>query len=280
MLGYANYQVERAQHQPVVAVHEFRKSIRRCRSMLQLLRHSLPSDVFRRLRTDLRTVHRSTSQLRDRDVVLNTLDQLMAEVGSAVISADVSVPARDRIASVGANGPDLALTTLRRAEPALRDAQTRLRDGLSGKVRWRAVARDLERTYRQARRSMRHTERGRDNEALHDWRKRTKELVYQVELLHHGASRGKGRKLRRQLGRLAETLGQVIDLFVLEEYVCEHVAEAQQGPLLAAIAQVRDERQLAALDLGEQLFRRKPKAFSQRLIARTKRAHRRHRSTR
>lgn len=272
MLDYAQSQEERVAHDHVTAVHEFRKSIRRCRSMLRLLRKSLPPETYQRLRDELRAIHRSTSRLRDRDVVLQTLDGLGDVPDSSRLDADIVEPARATIVTAEPVNPETARQTLEQARPKIRAAKKRLGKALAKKVRWKVVAADLERTYRRARDDMRATERGMGDEVIHDWRKRTKELMYQIELLLHGAERGKGRKLRRRISRLSERLGQVIDLLVLEEYVREHVAEDRQEPLINAIHIARAHHQAAALAAGQKLFKRKPKDFTRRLIDSSKRA--------
>ena len=271
MLAHAAGQVERAPNDPVVAVHEFRKSIRRTRSMLRLLRHSLPKAKYKRLRIDLRALHRSTSRLRDRHVVLHTLTNLS-------LPDELAEPVRAHISVAEPTRPDDALAALLETLDDIEAARVRLKTALPRKVRWRMLTKDLQDTYRRARKDMRATARGRDDDAVHDWRKRTKELVYQVELLTHGARKGHGRKLRRQLAGLAETLGQVIDLETLASYVTQHVPHDAHGPLLRAIERARRGHQRQALATGKRLFKKKPGQFTRRFIAKSKRAHKAARS--
>ncbi|MEM9491138.1 MAG: CHAD domain-containing protein, partial [Myxococcota bacterium] len=125
----------------------------------------------------------------------------------------------------------------------------------------------------RARRDMHLTFYQVDDEAIHDWRKRTKELTYQVELISTGVITGHGGKRRQRLARLASQLGSIIDLMVLEEYVREHATDEEQTHVLAVIERARDKRLEKAMDSGAHLFEATPKRFASKLIETVRGAH-------
>jgi len=108
----------------------------------------------------------------------------------------------------------------------------------------------------------------RSDEDLHEWRKRVKELRYQVELL---ASKGGGEIKRREksLGRLAQDLGAVTDLIVLAREIGERERE---GTVPASPALKERIRELAAkrsgplLELGAKLFEGDAKLFARQVL--------------
>ncbi|HWN70100.1 MAG TPA: CHAD domain-containing protein, partial [Haliangium sp.] len=162
---------------PTTALHEFRKSVRRARALLVLMEGFVGVDAHDELSATLRTVHRSTSELRDRQVVRDVLHGEEPEQGSVSAlarSLDLSMP--------GAVAPDVAAIAevMQSGCSSLADLPRRLAGAMPRRVRWDAVADGLARSFRRARRRLRAVEQHGDDEAVHGLRKRIKELDYQV----------------------------------------------------------------------------------------------------
>ncbi len=138
-------------------------------------------------------------------------------------------------------------------------------------ARWREMGCDasIARAARRGRRARKeHT-----SVALHQWRKRAKDLRYVAEMLE-GRDKQRHRRLRRvaQLAdRLGETLGEEHDLALLAEQVrsnrdCFKGEKPARKALERHIARRRSRLRARAWQLGERLYRRKPDRFVRRLL--------------
>jgi CHAD domain-containing protein len=125
-----------------------------------------------------------------------------------------------------------------------------------------AVAEGLERTYRRGRRDLRAARAEPSVEALHEWRKRVKELWY-----HHTLLRALWPPVMAAAGdeahALADRLGDDHDLAVLADWVREYT---EAGPeLFEEVERRRDALQAGAFELGARLYAEKPSAYVRRL---------------
>jgi hypothetical protein len=169
-------------------------------------------------------------------------------------------------------------------------------------LRWRLADRPgmavaepgLRRIYRQGRRRYRRAARagGDRTRAMHEWRKRVKDLRHAAEMLdrggpggerarHGGGGRGRRKRARvrreaariHRLARRADALGEVLgddhDLAVFAERVRTDSALVVAGParktLLRLIARRRRQLRRRSLQQGERIYRRRPKAFVARV---------------
>jgi hypothetical protein len=150
---------------------------------------------------------------------------------------------------------------------------------------------DLARLYRQGRARYRRVARGKGDRmiAMHEWRKRVKDLRYAAELLQRrgsggppgsGGSGGSGWSLR-QLGRRADALGELLgeehDLAVLAARVRAgglggrtadqtwYTGRRTRKRLLKQIAKRRRALRKRALGDGRRLYRDEPKVFVKRV---------------
>jgi len=85
---------------------------------------------------------------------------------------------------------------------------------------WRLLKPGFERAYRRGRRAHARARREGTPEALHEWRKEVKYLLYQLQLIEP-AWRASERLLARRLDRLADLLGEDHDLAVVRAMVTE-----------------------------------------------------------
>jgi len=218
ILRRAAAQVERVDTEPAVAVHEFRKSVRRARALLALLRPTLRKRHYRKLANDLRAVHRATSPLRDSDVLLSTLDRLHKAADDGGKARSAAEQWRTERAQRAPDAPPStrAAHVLREAAARLPRISVRFERALPRKTSWKDVARGLRRTFARAQAARRSAVGAGKDDALHDWRKRTKELNYQLETLTRGSTIGPI-ATRKRFADLAEALGKATDQLVLRE---------------------------------------------------------------
>jgi CHAD domain-containing protein len=218
VVAHAEQMARLARRRPSFAVHEWRKSMRRARALLRLFRHLLDEADRERVTTALRNAQRAASRLRDADVLLPVVEELVADKHTASKQRVVLVrikrqlrASRRRLRDPGST----ASATLARHLGPVRAAVDRFERGLPAEVRLEDVEAGLGKSYRRTVAAFHRTRKDPGDEvAFHDLRKATKVLHYQAELLGR-AGDPRGERLRKQLSRLAEAQGRVTDLLVL-----------------------------------------------------------------
>lgn len=203
---------------PAKAVHDARRRIKRVRAVVRLLRPTLGESWYDRENSPLRLIARELGPGRDAAVLIQTLDRLIDQSPReskrrSLLEARAEV--ESHADALRQQSPDEA-AVMDRAAKALEDAQRRIAGWPVDDLGISALRSGLRHSYRQGRRRMAQAVRKDTDEAYHTWRKRVKDLLYQLTLLS-----GKGgkhlRPLLRQLDQLAETLGEDHDLAVLSQ---------------------------------------------------------------
>jgi len=247
------------------AVHGARKDMKKLRTVLRLLRDELGTELYKKENARFRDAARALSETRDAEVKLETLDAL-AEHEDALpedaIESWRKILDRDREAA----------TNAARDEPAVAEAISLIEGGLET-IRgweldgdsWQLVDAALTRTYRRGRRAMKATAKRRGEADFHEWRKRAKDLWYELRLFS-GAWPGPLEATAEEAHKLTELLGDHHDLAILREDLRErNLGEAETAALEAAIGRRQEERAAAALPLGRRLYAERPRDFSGRL---------------
>jgi len=272
------------------AVHETRKALKRLRALLRLLEHQLGPSTFARENAALRDIAAHLSGARDAAVMLATLDRLIQRHPHKLGRRSV-LALRRRLLAEHAHLEQLAL-----GDPVARaHVLSELHAFRARAAAWRLphshgiqlIEADLRRLYRQGRRRHRRVaaRKGRRTLAMHQWRKRVKDLRYAAEMLERRDSPRTGaaarstarlRRLARDADELAELLGEEHDLAVF----AQRLRDAKHGgqrtwrtrsrtrkQLLALIAKRRRQLRKRALRHGKLLYRDTPKRFTRRIRA-------------
>jgi hypothetical protein len=277
------------------AVHETRKALKRLRALMRLLRDELPDGVFAAENAVLRDMGRRLAGARDREVMLITLEQLLKrhprKLGrrrSLLRLRERLAFERDRAASGALLGDANARRQLIGELRALRSRVLQWR--LPERAGMELAAPGLARIYRQGRARHGRAARGRGDRsrAMHEWRKRVKDLRHAAEVLDRSDPRGerarhgrhrRGRKRRKEarrihrLARQADALGEMLgedhDLAVFAERVRGdpglQLGRGARKTLLRLISRRRRQLRRRALRDGERIYRRGPKAFLARV---------------
>lgn len=236
------------------SVHGARKQLKRARATLRLLRSALGEDLYRRENIAARDAARPLSRARDDDALSDALDELLDHFGGSTPRARIT------------RGPHaLPDGQLDKIKAALSRSMTRVQAWHPGGAGWDCIRAGLRATYRRARRALRNARSDRATDDLHEWRKQTKYLWHQLQILTPLAIGPIG-ELADEFHQLADYLGDEHDLAVLRERV------AASGELTSLIDRRREELQEKALTLGERLYADKSKAFVHRLEATMSRA--------
>jgi hypothetical protein len=271
----AREQIERAQCQlkapddPVAAVHESRKSLKRLRALLRLVRPALCEQTYREENAQLRSIGHSLSSARDRHVLLETV--LKLEAASSLARRGLGQAVREALhLTNGAQGPSVDAATMKQAQGRLTEAKKRLaRLQLTGKG-FEIVGSGLEVSYRKARRALHGAYVERTDEAFHEWRKGTQQHWRHMVLLSHawpGCLNARVTEARA----LSQILGDDHDLALLVAFARAQSADQIKSEQAAAIEKLARQRQMVLRDLaqpkGLRLFAEGPKNLHRRVAA-------------
>jgi CHAD domain-containing protein len=120
------------------------------------------------------------------------------------------------------------------------------------------------RAYARGRDALAAVERERSVEALHEWRKRVKDLWYHQRLLRD-AWETPLKALADESHRLADLLGDDHDLAMLADRLAGAGPSPDTEAIRALIVERRAELQDEALRLGRRLYVEKPRSYGRRL---------------
>lgn len=252
---------------PVEAIHEARKALKKQRSLLRLARAALPRRERRQEAAGFRQAARKLSESRDADVMISALDAL-SERFAGTVPKSTFAAARERLLARREEERKRATRSGSAAAVVveLRAARRRVDEWELGRGGWPAIAGGLERSYRRGRHAFAIAGGEPTPEHLHDWRKRVKDLWYHLRLLRP-LSESTMRGQADEAHRVSELLGDDHDLWVLRGALMGLDDEIPDDlePLLRAIDQRRGQLQRRAVLLGERVYAEKPKAFLRRI---------------
>jgi CHAD domain-containing protein len=251
------------------AVHGVRKDIKKARAVLRLARERMPKKAYRRQTELLREAAERLAPTRDAYVkgaaLRNLKEHFQGQLGRrafrqlrAQMEGDLALAEKRFARSKGARKIKQLLKRIPKEIEALElDAKG-----------WDAIAPGLKAAFAEGRDAFLEARHEPSPEHLHDWRKRAKDLWYQVRVLRPIASRELD-VMAAELKTLTEYLGDDHDLFMLGQSVEAEAPNQLQllepGALTGMIDQRRRELQVAALKAGEQIYSEKPAEFCDRL---------------
>jgi CHAD domain-containing protein len=245
---------------PAAAVHESRKALRRARAVLGLVGGALPKSERRAVKTALQEARRALSTVRDHAVAPETLAQL------ALDDADRETANRV-LANAAESMPATAEIKQLLAESAARAAAQAeaLQAALPHELDWDTVAEGLAATYGEARHAVAAAKRSKA--WFHTWRRRSKELAYQLDLISRHAG-PRIAAIQSEISGVTDTLGPAVDLIMLRDFVATHA----QGIAAEAIEHLRDtldhnldELMKTARKSARDTFHAKPKKLEKRI---------------
>ena len=253
----------------IETVHEVRKSIKKLRALLRLVRGAIGKKSYRLVNDALRDIGRQLSDARDAQILIEALEKLSAtgsvEAKAAVAAIRKTLEAqRDGInAMLSAKGVFKSLVA------KLEIAKENSRDWAGAAAGWADVESGLRDAYTRGRDAFETATRRPTFENFHDWRKRAKDLHYQVRMLQPLWPEAL-EKLSDDTGRLGELLGEDHDFGLLARLLKSGPARgvgARQSGLRKAIERRGAELRGEARKLGETVYADKPRAFIRRIAA-------------
>jgi CYTH domain-containing protein/CHAD domain-containing protein len=247
------------------AIHGARKDLKKIRAILRLVREEVGEKTYRAENRRFRDAGRLLSESRDAEVKLETLAKLgerfgdafppsQARAWGAALQAD-----RARVQAAGDSA------RARQAIEAIAAGEARISEWTLEPDSWALFEPGLDRCYRRGRAALKAVQAEREDERVHELRKRVKDLWYQQRLLAEAwpelleAS-------AEEAHRLADLLGDHHDLAVLaEDLRSREGLAAHRRASEELIAKRKEELLDEALALGSRLYAEKPKCFRRRM---------------
>ncbi len=199
-------------------IHQVRVQCKRLRALLRLVKPVADVEAVKRETVRLRDIGRSLSGFRDAFVAGETLKRVFEDTSPGRMS--------DAARLLGVK--HRPAKNLHDLDVALKEAAKSLRRTVKGwqtlpfSTRgWWAIAPGLEDSYRRARKDYhRCLDKGASHlgDCFHNWRKRVKDLGYQLEILEN-ISLGDIHRARKEIRRLGTLLGEDHDYLVFAEQV-------------------------------------------------------------
>ena len=265
-LSQARRALEDQQKPSTVAVHDYRKAMKRWRSQLRLLQGYLGEDG-RRLRIEARDFARELSGARDAQAAIGALDDLVATEAELPPRTVASIRRRLDEARVSAEAAMLRQAVRARLIIGVENAAAAIEGWALDQLTFAEIARELTRTYRRLREEAPEDWRAAEPEVLHALRSRVVVHRYQMELIAPLWPKF-GRVWVAESQRLRDRLGAFQDLSVLQGFTVAHAALAPwRSRLLPPIRARRATHAEVAQRIAGGLLAEKPKAFRRRIEA-------------
>jgi CHAD domain-containing protein len=244
------------------AIHEVRKRCKRVRAVLRLVRPHAKA-LHRRENAVFRDMARRLSPLRDADVRLKTFDDLVSDKAETERFA----PLRDLLLDRETEKP--VEEQISQTAKEVHDAKERLEEAdISNGATFKLIRPGLRYSYKLGRRAMSDAYGKSEEATFHEWRKRVKDLGYQMQILRESWP-AVLKRLRSELDKLGDLLGKDHDLAVVRNTV---VKKADSGinkddlqAFLVLAEHCKGEIQAEAQVIGRRIYAEKPGDFVRRI---------------
>jgi CHAD domain-containing protein len=251
------------------AIHCARKDIKKARAVLRMVRSNIVRKEFRRFTKLLREAASHLAAPRDAYVKAKALTNLARHFkGQLAPGALRHIRSQLRRASDDETKRFVKEKRAKAVERLLRSVAKEFEClEISGKG-WKAIGPGVKSAYSEGRRAYQTVLKDPAPENFHEWRKRAKDLSYQVSLLRPVWPEQMD-AIARELETLGEYLGDDHDLFILQQSVQEQCAGDGDQRELEILHGLIDERQRelrsAAVALGTRFYAEKSSTFCERL---------------
>jgi CHAD domain-containing protein len=250
-----------------VTVHEVRKHLKKVRAAMRLAITEVGKDRHAREDRCVRKIGRLVSDLRDAQVRLQTLIQLRDETAKG--PEDNPFPRIEELLSLERESFSAAFAGWQKqAIPQMERVEARLLKWPLEGLTWKQVCGAVGKIYKRGQRGLAKTINDPDSENFHAWRKRVKDLWYQLRILQP-LNRVVLTEMAHDAGVLGELLGREHDLgFLWARLEKESSDEALREELaqLEKLIRKRGKRlRTNALELGRRFYAEPAKAFAKRI---------------
>lgn len=250
-------------------VHESRKSLKKARAVIRLVRKEVGSEVYERENERFRDIGRVLAPVRDAQVFVATLDDL---VDSGVVGSAETRPLRQALERHRQQTRERVIDRedgFARAEAEIVEGRAMIDAWPIDRVDSDAFRKSLHKTYKRGCEAFGAAYEDPSPKRFHELRKRVKYLWYYSRFLKPAASDEIG-ALKTWTDAAGDALGLDHDLAELGRAAAEQpgVDAELLERLDRAIAQRRLELQWRALPLLRRIYSESPKSLSRRIAAR------------
>ena len=242
-------------------VHETRKHLKKARSALRLAVAEIDPDVWKREERCLRKVGQQISEVRDAEVRLQTVRQLreFARGKKRSFREELLAFELDSFSAAFSEWPE-------EAKQRLTQVLDRVRAWPLDDLSCKQLRKCVQKTYKRGRTALNAAIEKTSMKNLHTFRKRAKELWYQLRILRPLAP-AVFRELNDELKTIGQYLGQVHDLAFVAERLSSIGSPRKHGEriLNALIDSRAKELEGAAIALGERFYAERPRQFARRI---------------
>ncbi len=243
-----------------VTVHEVRKHLKKLRAAMRLAAPVVGKDRHARENRAVREIGRLISDLRDAHVRLQTVIQLREENRFPRIEALLSLE-RESFSAAFADWQQQAI-------PRLQSVRARLLKWPLARLNWKQICAAVEKTYKRGQRRLAKTIKDPTPENFHSWRKRVKDLWYQLRILQP-LNRVVLTEMAHEAEILGELLGREHDLHFLWTRLEKETGDKALRDELAQLGKLVRKRSKRlrsdALELGRRFYAEPAKAFGKRI---------------
>jgi CHAD domain-containing protein len=250
-----------------VTVHEVRKHLKKLRAAMRLAIPEVGKNRHTREDRCVRKIGRLVSDLRDAQVRLQTLIQLRDDTAKG--PEDSPFPRIEELLSLERESFSAAFAGWQKqAIPQLERVEARLLKWPLEGLTWKQICGAVGKIYKRGQRGLAKTIDDPEPENFHAWRKRVKDIWYQLRILQP-----LNRMVLTEMARDAEVLGELLgrehDLnFLWARLETEKGDEALRDELaqLETLIRKRGKRlRTNALELGRRFYAEPAKAFAKRI---------------
>jgi CHAD domain-containing protein len=250
-----------------VTVHEVRKHLKKLRAAMRLAAGEVGKNRHTREDRCVREIGRLVSDLRDAQVRLQTLIQLRDETAKG--SDENHFPRIEELLSLERESFSAAFAGWQKqAIPRLERVGERLSKWPLSGIIWKQICGAVGKIYKRGQRGLAKTIKKPVPENFHAWRKRVKDLWYQLRILQP-LNRVVLEKIAADTEVLGELLGREHDFdFLLARLEKEEGDDVLRDELvqLQKLIRKRGKRLCRdALELGRRFYAEPPKAFAKRI---------------
>jgi CHAD domain-containing protein len=250
-----------------VTVHEVRKHLKKLRAAMRLAMGQVGKNQHTREDRCVRKIGRLVSDLRDAQVRLQTLIQLRAQIAKG--PEESPFPRIEELLSLERESFSAAFAGWQKqAIPQLERVEARLLKWPLDGLTWKQICCAVGKIYKRGQRGLAKIINDPEPENFHAWRKRVKDLWYQLRILQP-----LNRVVLAEMAHDAEVLGELLGLehdldFLWARLEKEGSDEALRNDLaqLEKIIRKRGKRlRTDALELGRRFYAEPGKAFAKRI---------------
>lgn len=247
-------------------IHSIRKDLKKLRSIVRMVRGELGEKKYQKLNSLIRDAAGELAANRDAKVKVETLDSMTVD------HADARMASRQWRNDLLADEAAAVRKSNSAESTSVRDATRGIEEAREKIQKWNMrlgpvelIDDGLTETYRDGRWAMRTARDDPTPENLHNWRKRGKDLWYQLRVVRKAWPDMIG-EMADKADELTDLLGDHHDFALLADDLGNRKIDRESRRILeTAIVEFQDELAEDAFALGEVIYSEKPKEFRRRM---------------